>query len=98
MIRFLPGSRAPHILQKHTEGMGAKAIACALDCTPSTVYKTIRRYKVRQPAPAKEMKISALAPDEAYWLKCEARRLNVAWPDLARALLKDAIEEARRGC
>ena len=77
--------------------MPAPRIAQELNCSRSNVYKALRRYKVRMPKPCKEMKISALTPDEAYWLKCEARRIGVAWPDLARAMLTDAIAEARNG-
>lgn len=96
-MRFLPGSRAPQIIELHEAGMTPPSIAQQLECGYSNVYKTIRRYKVRRPLPSKGMKISALTPDEGYWLKCEARRMGVSWQDLARAMLTDAIAEARNG-
>ena len=46
-VRFLPGSRAPRIIELATTDMTAPEIAKELSCTRSTVYKTIRRYKVR---------------------------------------------------
>jgi transposase len=96
-MRFLPGSRSPKILELGANGMKPAYIAKELECSKSTVYKALRRYKVRQPKPSKFMKISALTIEEGYWLKCEARRIGVPWMDLARAMLTDAINEAKNG-
>lgn len=97
-MRFLPGSRTVKIVDMAKGGWAVHAIAAELKCTKNTVYKAIRRYDQREPPrPSKAMKISALTPDEAYWLKDEARRIGVPWPDLARAMLTDAINEARDG-
>lgn len=95
-MRFLPGSRAPKILELHKGGFAPPVIAQQLNCTSSLVYKTIRRYKTGTPYPSSGMRIAALGTAEAAWLKAEARRIGVPWRDLARAMLNDAIHEAQQ--
>lgn len=97
-MRFLPGSLTPQIIEmRRDQQMGAVEIARKLGCTRGNVYKALRRHglKVEALRAAPMMRIAPISHEERLWLRREARRMNVSWRDLARALLTDAIAEAR---
>jgi predicted transcriptional regulator len=72
-------------------------IARQLGITPTAVHKALAHHKVIPPARFERMTISAVTMDDYNWLKREAQRSGVKIADIARAMLTDAIAEARDG-
>lgn len=94
------GSLTPEIIRLAQEGLSRREIARRVGCAHPNVYKTLVRFGViapTKPLPAVVTKISVLSDDDRIWLREEAKRMNVSWRDLARALLVDAINEVRDG-
>lgn len=100
-MKFKKGSLSPEIIRLAVEeGLDRRAIAQRVGCAVPNVYKTLLRYGViaqAKPLPAVHTCISVLPDPHRIWLRQEAKRMRVSWRDLGRALLVDAIEEARNG-
>lgn len=78
-------------------GMSKPDIVRNLRCDPSLVHRALVRYGLHKASPYGTLRISGLNAEDQRWLMEEARRTGVRWQDLARALLSDAIAEARDG-
>lgn len=95
-MKLILGSHTKQILELDDQH-GAGEIARRLGCTRQTVYLALKRHRGRVAPPAMTMRIAAITRDEAQWLKGEAQKVGVSWRDLARAMLSDAIAEAKDG-
>lgn len=93
-MRVLPGSKTPRILELHAQGMHPPDIAGIVKVDRTYVYRVLRRYGFRS-RPIKRMTVACVAPEDFAWLRAEARKIGTSVADLARAMLTDAIEEAR---
>lgn len=96
-MNFPPGSRSPKILQLYAEGKKPKEIAAEVKCSRPNVHRVLKRAGKGMPRVLRLTSVSRLSQEDERWLRAEARRLGVAMADLARAMLVDAIEEARDG-
>lgn len=105
-MKYRKGSLAPEIVKLAHQGIGRREIARMVGCTPPNVYKTLLRHGIITPppppparprAPALTTRISVLSDEDRTWLRQEAKRMKVHWRDLARAILTDAIYEAKHG-
>lgn len=82
------------------EGLNVSAIARRVGCSAPNVSKTLNRHDVEAKSVrpnAVATHISVLSVEHRRWLMGEARKIKANWRDLARAMLIDAIEEARDG-
>jgi hypothetical protein len=95
-MKTLPGSKTPKILELHAQGANALEIATAVNVARTYVYKVLRHHGHRSRV-ATTMTISIVGSEDLNWLRAEARRTRTRVPDLARAMLTDAIYEARNG-
>lgn len=89
----MPRRKAPvtfEILRLRAQSMSTSAIAKTVGCSAQHVAMTLRRNKLTNNG------FYALLPGEHFaWLQAEAERNGVRVQDMARALLIDAIEEAK---
>lgn len=97
-MSFLPGSKSPEIVKLYHAGLHPADIARMLCCSRSNVHKSLRRHLgVKVEIRNAHTRVSPLALKDMLWLQEEARRLKISTADLARAMLVDAIGEARDG-
>ncbi len=99
-MKYRKGSLAPEIVKLAHQGIGRHEIARMVGCAPPNVYKTLLRHGIitpPPPRPALTTCISVLSDEDRTWLRQEAKRMKVHWRDLARAILTDAIYEAKHG-
>ena len=97
-MKTLRGSKSDKILGLYEGGMAPSDIAGIVGCTRSNVHKSIQRHCGGAKSPRYGLtRVSLLPPDDLEWLHAEAHRLGAPIGDIARALLIDAIEEARHG-
>lgn len=95
-MKFLPGSKSPQIVELYNSGLHPADIARVVECSRSNVHKSLRRHLDRKDEIRNaHTRVSPLALKDMMWLQDEARRLNISSADLARAMLVDAINEAR---
>ena len=97
--RMRSNGRAPEIVRLAVEEqLNTKQIATRVGCSIPNVYRTLVRYGIT-PRPVKfrvhTTRIAILSNEHRNWLMKEARRMRADWRDLARAMLIDAIKEAR---
>lgn len=74
-------------------------IARRVGCTSVNVHKTLKRHAPAYTTSLRRMNfnVHGLPDDQIEWLEAEASRSGVTPEVMARALLIDAIEEARQG-
>lgn len=84
--------RTIEILRLHREGHSQDVIAAMTDCCQTNVSQTIRRHVGMQ-----RLMIDVLAPGEMDWLADEAAKAGLSVSALVKAMLVDAIYDARRG-
>jgi hypothetical protein len=89
-------TRTHWILELHGQGLRQVEIAEVVGCSRANVSKAIEKHAGDAPVTT-GFHIAALTGEDHAWLAIEAGRLGCAVRDLARALLADAIEEARHG-
>lgn len=94
-MTFLPGSKGPEIVRLFNEGLPPIEIGPRVGCSRSNAHKTLRRHVAS--LKLCYTRISPLSSRDMDWLQAEAQRLKTTTPDLARAMLVDAIAEARDG-
>lgn len=93
----------PHVERMYGEGLTMEAIAAGLRMSRRTVTRLLIAHgrEIRPGGRPKlgteEIRIPALADDHMRWLFTEADRLKISREALMRAMLVDAIEEARNG-
>ena len=80
-------SRTRDIVRLRASGKRVNEIARQLGVTPAAVCHALARHKVTVPF---------LMPEQMQWLRDEAQRSGAEIGDIARALLADAIEDARQ--
>lgn len=91
-----PKGRTPRILELHDQGYRQCEIVRMVPCDSSQVYATLKRWGKTLPD-VKAMRIAPISREDMAWLRAEAQATKVRWQDLARAMLTDAIQEARDG-
>ncbi len=85
-------SATPELIQKMAAvGMKNFEIARKLGCTASYVSVVLSESTDKP----RSFLMPALSPDEWDWLRGEATRLQISVRDCAKALLVDAINDAR---
>lgn len=97
-MRVLANTMTPRIIDLYRDGLAVADIAALVGRSRSNVHKTLKRHEIEGYGERRaHTQISPLPRDLLQWLREEAGRLNVSTRDLARALLVDAIYEARNG-
>jgi IS30 family transposase len=84
------------IVGLYDAGMRVAEIAQRTGVDRCFIYKLLK-WNGRVTRQYREMKISSVARDDYEWLRREATRMGSSVADLARAMLTDAIDEARNG-
>lgn len=96
-------AKAARVLELYDKGTGQEDIALTLKISRHTIRALVKmhgralRPGGRPKKAASEMRIPVLGPDQVEWLDEEATRLNVSRGALMKAMLVDAIEEAKNG-
>lgn len=96
MVRIQRNGKTREILDLFDQGVAPPVIAQQVGVDRCYTYKVLRMHG-RPTRQYREMKISAVARDDYEWLRREAARIGSSVADLARAMLTDAIDEARNG-
>lgn len=92
---FHADSKSPEIVRLWRSGVKSRTeIARRVGCSMSNVRKVIMRHVPEYTTP---IMVSGLTVDQVKWLEAEASKSGVTPDVMARALLIDAIEEARQG-
>lgn len=95
-MRILPGSKTPRILELYDQGMRPPDIARVVQADRAYVYRLLRAHGRQTCRKAiGRMYVSPVEPGDFEWLRAEARKIGTSVADLARAMLTDAINEAR---
>lgn len=94
-MRFFPNSRTPRILELRAQGKSAREIAEETGVDRTYVQRVVRKHLNRAPRQYRNMTIASVATEDFRWLRNEAIRTGTTVRDLARAMLTDAIQEAR---
>jgi hypothetical protein len=96
MVRILRRGKTRQILDLFDQGVRPPVIALEVEVHRVHVYRVLRAHG-RYTRGLKTMRVSTVAQEDLAWLRREARRVGARWQDLARAMLTDAIQEARDG-
>ena len=95
-MKVLRNTMTPRIIDLYRDGLAVADIAVLVGCSRSNVHKALKRHDIEGYGERRaHTQISPLPRDLLRWLREEAARINVNTRDLARAILVDAIEEAR---
>jgi hypothetical protein len=88
-------SRSPEIVRLWRSGVTSPTrIARQLGCSVANVAKTIKRHVPEYtPRPKGGLVIDGISETDMAWLRAEAAKANVTIPDMARAMLTDAIAD-----
>jgi hypothetical protein len=96
-MRILKHGKTRQILDLFEQGVRPPVIALEVEVDRCYVYRVLKAHghRMRARPGSQTIRISTLAETDLDWLKEEARAVDVRWQDLARAMLIDAIQEAR---
>lgn len=93
-MKVREGTRTAEIIALFRSGMRQADIAREVSCTPANVYRALFNHGEID-GPTISMRISPLTLEDRTWLRKQAAIAKVPLCDLARAMLVDAINEAR---
>ena len=99
MPRPLPQETKQAVVEMYDAGVRVAEIAQRTGVERCFVYKIIKKAgrQTSKPRQHRTMTVSSVSCEDYEWLLREARRMRSTVADLARAMLTDAIDEARNG-